>query len=207
MILFACISVDGSFDAKVFMNIFWCWGRLEPQKKLGLQRPPSTILKLQKFDVSNKWSEVTSSDLNICTGLGLKMMLIKLIACKEQAIQNICTINLLKNSQTSPQAALSDLRATSDLRELNILYLNEFPNLTLATKLAQLTSSDLQQPHSSLIFGLKNMLMITEAQKDQPSHNELNLIFKTHSTRTKWPQMASKQPQKQPQIYVRGQCW
>ena len=98
------------------------------------------------------------------------MMLIKLIACKEQAIQNICTINLLKNSQTSPQAALSDLRATSDLRELNILYLNEFPNLTLATKLAQLTSSDLQQPHSSLIFGLKNMLMITEAQKYQPTH-------------------------------------
>ena len=98
------------------------------------------------------------------------MMLIKLIACKDQAIQNICTINLLKNSQTSPQAALSDLRATSDLRELNILYLNEFPNLTLATKLAQLTSSDLQQPHSSLIFGLTNMLMITEAQKYQPTH-------------------------------------
>ena len=52
------------------------------------------------------------------------MMLIKLIACKEQAIQNICTINLLKNSQTSPQAALSDLRAASDLREVSILYLN-----------------------------------------------------------------------------------
>ena len=115
--------------------------------------------------------------------------------------------NVSKKSRVSDQAqSESDLRASSDLRELNILYLNEFPNLTLATKLAQLTSSDLQQPHSSLIFGLKNMLMITEAQKDQPTHKELNLMFKTHSTRTKRPQMASKQPQKQPQIYVRGQC-
>ena len=43
--------------------------------------------------------------------------------------------------------------------------------------------------------------------KHQPTHNELNLMFKIHSTRTKRPQMASKQPQKQPQIYVRGQCW
>jgi hypothetical protein len=52
------------------------------------------------------------------------MMLIKLVACKDPAIQNMSTINLLKNSQTSPQAALSDLRAASDLREVSILYLN-----------------------------------------------------------------------------------
>ena len=79
--------------------------------------------------------------------------------------------NVSKKSRVSDQAqSESDLRASSDLRELNILYLNEFPNLTLATKLAQLTSSDLQQPHFSLIFGLKNMLMITEAQKYQPTH-------------------------------------
>ena len=53
--------------------------------------------------------------------------------------------NVSKKSRVSDQAqSESDLRASSDLRELNILYLNEFPNLTLATKLAQLTSSDLQ---------------------------------------------------------------
>ena len=35
-------------------------------------------------------------------------------------------INILKDSQTSSQAALSDLRPASDLRENYTLFLNEF---------------------------------------------------------------------------------
>ena len=53
-----------SLDAKVFMNI------LKSQERLGLQRSPSTLLNLKKFDPSHKWPEVTSSDFNFCTDLG-----------------------------------------------------------------------------------------------------------------------------------------
>ena len=45
---------------------------------------------------------------------------------KELAIQNMSPINILKDSQTSSQAALSDLRPASDLRENYTLFLNEF---------------------------------------------------------------------------------
>ena len=53
---------------------------------------------------------MTSTDRNFNHDLGLKIMLITIIACKEPATKN-----------------LSDLRAASDLRDLNISYLNEFP--------------------------------------------------------------------------------
>ena len=45
---------------------------------------------------------------------------------RELAIQNMSPINILKDSQTSSQAALSDLRPASDLRENYTLFLNEF---------------------------------------------------------------------------------
>ena len=77
------------------------------------------------------------------------------------------------DSQTSSQAALSDLRPASDLRENYTLFLNEFQDSqTVKFDFGhKIGAIDLQQPHFSLHFGLKNMLMITEAQKDQPTHN------------------------------------
>ena len=59
--------------------------------------------KATKFDLSHKRPEVTSTDRNFYPDLGLKIMLITIIACKEPATKN-----------------LSDLRAASDLRDLNI---------------------------------------------------------------------------------------
>ena len=111
--IFCFISVDGSFDTTVFINIFWCWGSLEPQKKLSLQWPSSTILRLQKFDVSHKWSEVTSS-MSVLT-LASKRCWLNLLH-REPAIQNMSQINMLEDPKTYSQAALRDLRPASDLR-------------------------------------------------------------------------------------------
>ena len=91
-------------------------------------------------------------------------------------------------------------------------YLNEFPySQTVKFDFGhKIDAIDLQWPPVASLqppFWPQKYAHDNWGTKHQPTHNELNLTFKIHSTRTKRPQMASKQPQKQPQIYVRGQCW
>ena len=112
----------GTFDFKKPWpknNLHKNWGikrssHLIHQLYLMSKTHTTRLLRLQNLTSATndlKWPEVTSTDRNFYPDLGLKLMLITIISCKEPATKN-----------------LSDLRAASDLRDLNIWYLNEFPN-------------------------------------------------------------------------------